>query len=154
MKQLKHKGYVGSVEINLEDNCLYGKIEFINDLVTYEGETIEELKTAFVESVEDYIETCAELGQKPEKPFKGSFNIRLGADLHKRVAIKAKQEGISLNHLIINAVEIYLDPKTEGPSIHIHTHANQYQYATKIPDWTSEYGKGVTEWATADPLKH
>lgn len=76
MKSLKHKGYVGSSNISLEDNCLYGKIEFINDLVTYEGQTPEELKAAFIEAVDDYIETCKELEQAPEKPFKGSFNVR------------------------------------------------------------------------------
>ena len=58
---LKHKGYVGSVNIGLEDNCLHGKIKFINDLVTFEGNTIEEIKVAFIESVEDYIETCKKL---------------------------------------------------------------------------------------------
>lgn len=62
---LEHKGFIGSIEVSLEDNCLHGKIRFIDDLVTYEAQTIKELKTAFEESAEDYIKTCRVLGREP-----------------------------------------------------------------------------------------
>jgi len=151
MKPLKHKGYVGSSNISHEDNCLFGKIEFINDLVTYEGQTPEELKAAFIEAVDDYIETCKELGQEPEKPFKGSFNVRLGPDLHKRAALKAKQENISLNQLIIEAVEKALEPDKSGEPIHLHHH--EHKYIAPIAAWEYEPEKGDDAWAT-DPQKH
>lgn len=48
MGQLKYKGYAGSVEYNEEDNCLFGKVLGLKkDCITYEGETISELKSDF-----------------------------------------------------------------------------------------------------------
>ncbi|OTJ34353.1 toxin-antitoxin system HicB family antitoxin, partial [Pseudomonas aeruginosa] len=70
--QLKHKGYIGSIEASLEDNCLFGKILFIKALVSYEGKTVAELDTAFREAVDGYLATCKSRGQTPEKPSKGS----------------------------------------------------------------------------------
>ena len=71
---LKYKDYFGSVEFNSTDNILYGSIIGINDLVTYEATFVEELKKEFIESVEDYLETCKSLGKEPNKFFKGIFN--------------------------------------------------------------------------------
>lgn len=71
----QHKGYLGSIELSVEDEVLHGKLLYINDLVTYEGDTISELKSAFIESVEDYISFCEKNGKSPEKPYKGSFNM-------------------------------------------------------------------------------
>ena len=73
--QLKHNGYIGSIEASLEDNCLFGKVLFIKALVSYEVKTVAELDAAFREAVEDYLTTCQALGQTPEKPCKCSFNV-------------------------------------------------------------------------------
>jgi predicted HicB family RNase H-like nuclease len=112
---LKHKGYIGSVEVSLGDACLHGKILFIQDIVTYEGQTVSELKQAFVEAVEDYLATCEELGREPQKPFSGSFNVRVGPELHKAAAEQAYRENISLNELVKCALEERLAPH------HAHT---------------------------------
>lgn len=106
MKQyLEHNGYLGSIEASIEDKCLYGRVEFINDLVSYQGDTIEELKAAFQESVDDYLATCTANSKDPDRPFSGTFNIRIGSDLHKKVAIAAKQADSSLNDFIRQALE-------------------------------------------------
>jgi len=62
---LKHKGYLGTVEFSADDNVLHGKIVGINDFVTYEASAVDELKEAFAESVDDYLQTCAEIAKEP-----------------------------------------------------------------------------------------
>ena len=109
---LKYKNYIGSVEYDLTDKCLYGKILFIDDLVTYEGETIEELENAFHEMVDDYLETCKELGKKPQKAYSGSFNVRTGPRIHQALAEIAELENISLNKLIVNIVSDFVSDTT------------------------------------------
>jgi len=104
----KYKGYIGSIEASVEDMCLHGKILFIDDLVTYEGETPTALKQAFYEAVNDYNKTCEKLGKKPQTSYKGSLNVRIGPDLHKEVALYAEAEGISINEYIKKAVATQL----------------------------------------------
>jgi predicted HicB family RNase H-like nuclease len=101
---LKHKGYFGSVHYNAEDRVFYGKIEFIRSLVSYEGRDADSLEASFQEAVEDYLATCAELGREPEKPFKGSFNVRIPPELHERVMIAAAQQGMTLNRFVAEAL--------------------------------------------------
>lgn len=100
----KYKGYLGSIETSTEDLCLHGKILFIEDIITYEAETLKALRAAFYEAVEDYIETCKKLNRKPQTTHKGTFNIRIGPELHKKVALHAAIEKISINEFIKEAV--------------------------------------------------
>jgi predicted HicB family RNase H-like nuclease len=108
-KILRYKEYTGSIEVTLEDGCLFGKVQFINDLVSYEGETVDELRKSFQSAVDGYLETCKELGEDPEKPFKGSFNVRIGAELHREAAVAASEEGISLNEFVAQGVKKALE---------------------------------------------
>ena len=101
---LSHKGYFGSIHYNAGDRVFYGKIEFIRALVSYEGRDADTLEAAFAEAVEDYLACCAEQGKAPEKPFKGSFNVRIPPELHERVAIAASQHGMTLNRFITEAL--------------------------------------------------
>ena len=121
---MKYKGFFGSAEFSFEDMVLFGKIECINDLVTYESVDINGLEAAFHEAVDDYIQTCKELGKEAEKPFSGTFNIRIGADAHKKAYIKSLDEGISLNELIKKSIESYTDGQKEV-HMHIHTEIRQ-----------------------------
>jgi predicted HicB family RNase H-like nuclease len=106
--QLKHKGYIGSIEASIEDNCLFGKLLFIKALVSYEGKTVAELDAAFCNAVDDYIQTCEGLGQTPEKPCKGSFNVRVGHDLHLAAALAATRQKVTLNDLTRQALNEFL----------------------------------------------
>ncbi len=74
---MNYENHQASVHFSSEDDVFFGKIPGISDLVTFEGKSVKELKSLFREAVEDYIETCAEAGKKPEKTCKGSFNLRL-----------------------------------------------------------------------------
>ena len=73
---LEYKGYLGTVEFSAEDNCLFGKVIGINDLISYEAQEVSELKEVFEEAVNDYLFTCKELGKQPTKTLKRVFNIR------------------------------------------------------------------------------
>ena len=101
---LKYKDYRAVINYSAEDNVLYGKIEGINALVTFEAETVSELQPAFEEAVNDYLVFCEEHGLKPEKEYKGSFNVRISPDLHKLISAEAESEHISLNKYIENAL--------------------------------------------------
>ncbi|MBK7214276.1 MAG: type II toxin-antitoxin system HicB family antitoxin [Bacteroidales bacterium] len=95
MNTLSYKDYIGSVSFSAEDEVFYGKIEHINDLITFESDNAHDLKKAFEEAVDDYLEVCNQKGVLPEKPFRGSFNVRLKPALHKQAYLKALQSGIS-----------------------------------------------------------
>ena len=105
---LKYKGQIGSIEHDLDRGMLYGKLLFINDLVTYEAESLRALEAEFKVSVDEYLADCEAMGVQPNKPFKGSFNIRIGRDLHRRLAMKAADEGLGLNEAVQQAVERFV----------------------------------------------
>ena len=102
---LTYKECIGSVHFNAEDEVFFGKIEGIEDLISFEGNTVSDLKKAFEDAVIDYIEICKEAGKKVDKTYKGSFNIRIAPDIHKKAKRLALMKGISLNQFIQKAVE-------------------------------------------------
>jgi len=102
---LVYKGYIGTVHYSAEDDVFHGRIEGIRDLIIFEGRSVEELKKAFHEAVDDYLEFCKKVNKKPEKPYRGSFNIRIAPEIHRQIAIKAAIAGISLNQFIQKALE-------------------------------------------------
>ena len=106
---LKYRGYYGSIEASPEDNCLFGKLQYIRALVTYEGETVAELDKAFRDAVDDYLQTCEAQGSQPEVPCKGSFNVRVGHDLHLAASVAASKQEITLNDLTRRALSDYLE---------------------------------------------
>lgn len=105
MNTLSYKGFIGSVAFSEKDNVFFGKIEGIDGLVNFEGESVAELTAAFHEAVDDYMAYCQEEGIEPHKSYSGSLNVRLTPDIHSRVACLAKQAGISINAFIRKAVE-------------------------------------------------
>lgn len=105
MKDLmQYKSYYGSVHFDDEDLIFYGKVEFIRALVSYEATNAKGLKKAFEEAIDDYLATCRSQKMEPEIPFKGSLNIRLGPELHRRVAIAAEQHHLSINKFIADTL--------------------------------------------------
>ena len=97
---MRYKGYYGSVHYDDEDRIFFGKVEFIRALVSYEGTDAATLRAAFEEAVDDYHRTCKKKKIEPEKPFKGSFNVRVGPEIHRKLAIAAERKGVSLNKYI------------------------------------------------------
>lgn len=104
MNTMTYKGYQGKFEYDQDADIFHGEVLHLNDVVTFQGRSIDELKQALADSVEDYLTLCKEVDKEPEKPFSGRFNIRISPELHQKIAKKALDEGISLNSWIINNI--------------------------------------------------
>lgn len=100
---IEHKGYIGKIT-GLEGGVLHGRVANIRNVVSFEGKTGKQLERAFRDSVEDYLAMCEEEGLKPQRPFSGTFNLRLPPELHRLAAVQAEREGKSLNSLVVEAV--------------------------------------------------
>lgn len=106
---LEHKGYIGTVEFSADDKVFFGKIQGINDLILFEGESVSELENSFKESVDDYLETCKEIGKEPNKTFKGSFNVRVDKKIHQKLFMLAAKKGMNLNQLVNKSLNFAVD---------------------------------------------
>ncbi|EPR71394.1 type II toxin-antitoxin system HicB family antitoxin [Cyclobacterium qasimii] len=104
MKYLEYKGYTGTIEYSPEDNLLYGKVLGVMGLISYEGETGKHLEEDFKAVVDSYLADCRDEGKAPEKPFKGSFNVRIPSTLHQKAALKAMESKTSLNNFVAEAI--------------------------------------------------
>ena len=106
---MKYKGYWAEIKYSDEDECFCGIIEGLkNDIISFEGTTVKELKKDFKDAIDHYLEVCKEYGDTPEKQCKGSLNVRLGVELHNKAKIKSIEKNISINELIKDAVTLYL----------------------------------------------
>ena len=94
---LEYKGYKARIEFDADDGCFIGHIAGINDVIGFHGESVTEMKSAFIEAVDDYIETCRTIAKEPEKPYSGKVMFRCSPETHARAALKAALEGKSLN---------------------------------------------------------
>jgi predicted HicB family RNase H-like nuclease len=113
MNLLSYKGYLGSVEFDQDERIFYGRLAFIRALVSYEAKDAEGLIRVFHEAVDDYLAHCEEEGTPPERPLKGSFNVRTGPDLHRRAVVAASRTGMSLNAFVTRALETALAEEIE-----------------------------------------
>ena len=105
---LEYKGYHAKIEFDSEDLVLRGKIEGIKDLVNFESTDISTVEEEFHAAVDDYLEFCKEVGKEPDKEYRGTFNIRISPDLHKKLAIVAMQNGDTLNATVEKAIVNYV----------------------------------------------
>jgi predicted HicB family RNase H-like nuclease len=105
MNTLSYNGYIGTVNFSEKDECFYGKIEGIDGLVNFEGQSVSELKEAFHEAVDDYVAFCVAEGIEPHKSYSGQLNIRIKPETHSRIAALAKQAGESINSFISQALD-------------------------------------------------
>lgn len=113
MDILKYKGYEGTAELDMDRCVCRGKILFINDLVTYEAAAPAALQKEFEAAVDDYIETCTELQREPQKPLKGQFNVRTPPALHKAATLRALADNVSLNDVVVRALDAYVNVKAD-----------------------------------------
>jgi len=110
---LKYKGYEGTAELDMSLGVCRGKILFIKDLVTYQSDTPAKLEEEFQEAVNDYLETCVQLNREPAKPFRGQFNVRVPPELHRSAALHAVENGVTLNDVVVKALDSFLCVSSE-----------------------------------------
>ena len=102
---MEYKGYIGIVEFDNVAKIFHGEVINTRDVITFQGKTVDELETAFNDSVDGYIDWCKEEGVKPEKPYSGKFNLRLSPELHREIAIAAKNMNLSINKFVEKALK-------------------------------------------------
>ncbi len=125
METIKYKDFTGSIEVSREGDAyvIHGKILFINDLVTYEADNLQKINAEFQAAVDDYIDTCKQLGIEPHKSYSGSFNVRIGPEAHQRLSRFALQNDKKINSVVKDAIEEYLDrKKNKNREVHNHYH--------------------------------
>ncbi len=112
MGTMKYRGYIGSVEFSDEDNCLFGKVlGLYKTAITYEGNTVDELRRDFHAGVDHYLSQCSERGVAPERPFSGTLNIRIPSEVHGALAVMAGESGTSINSVIKQALIDFTNQK-------------------------------------------
>lgn len=99
---LTYKGYSGHVEFDDEARIFHGEVLDLNDVITFQGRSVDELEEAFRDSIDDYLEFCAERGEEPDRPFSGRLMLRVPAEMHRGLWVEAKRLGKSLNQLIVD----------------------------------------------------
>ena len=141
MNTLKYKGYIGSVAYSEPDKVFFGKIEGIEGLVNYEGESVQELTAAFHEAVDDYLIFCEEHDWKPQKSYTGAFNVRIAPDTHRDIANLAAEAGISINAFVKRALaEAVKHPWVEPGSLVTGYSAEQAEPAMLMEPEGPHYG--------------
>jgi predicted HicB family RNase H-like nuclease len=109
MNKLTYKGYTGTIEASIEDGCLHGQLLFIDDIITYEGNTVNDIKTSFEEAVDRYLTYCKETGKPANKPYSGTFNVRVGQELHRKAVEVAYHRGITLNDFVSQSIQTAIE---------------------------------------------
>ena len=102
---MSYKGYTARVEFDALDRIFFGRLAGIRDIITFHGTTVDELETAFKEAVDDYLATCAKLGEEPNKPYSGKLTLRIPPSVHAAIATAAETSGKSLNKWVTDILD-------------------------------------------------
>lgn len=102
---MEYKGYIGKVEYDDEAGIFHGEVVNLRDVITFAGESVPELRRAFQESVDDYLAFCAARSEPPEKPYSGTFTVRVAPEVHRAVSVQARMANKSLNSYVNDLLE-------------------------------------------------
>lgn len=146
MDILKYKDYEGTAELDVARGVCRGKILLIDDLVTYESASIAKLQREFEAAVNDYLETCAALGKEPQRPFRGQFNVRVAPALHRAASLRAAADGITLNDVVVRALDAFLNGRPDvnhNVRVTLETQAGRTKTFTSVmsdkPQWSTAH---------------
>lgn len=129
----KYRGYEGSIEADFDNDILCGKILFISDFVGYEGESLSELKQEFEAAVDAYIEVCEAAQEKPNLPFSGTFNVRVGPEIHEQLVRRAYQLDVKMNRIVKEAIVSHLS-KENVTNVHHNTYTLHFESQEALED--------------------
>ena len=102
---MKYKGYEAIIEYDEEDRLFVGRVINTKDIIVFDGFSVDELEQSFHAVIDEYLVDCKTLNKTPDKPFSGRFNLRVSSDLHRKVALEALKQGVSLNTFIENTLQ-------------------------------------------------
>ena len=108
---LEYKGYHASIEFDSEDNIFIGEVFGIADSLNFHGSTVSELKEMFEQCIDNYLDLCQKTGKNPDKEFKGTFNVRIPPEMHKKAALEAAKQKITLNQYVLKAIDRSFEDK-------------------------------------------
>lgn len=152
IQDFKHKNFTGSCEVSIEDDCLHGRILFIEDIISYEGQTVSEIRAAFEEAVDDYLELCQQEGLEPNKPFSGSFNVRVGQILHRSCALAARRNNQGLNEFVTSALQTACSPVKVSSTESIHRITIRLE--SDLDEQVVSTSSSITPWLTPAESKN
>jgi predicted HicB family RNase H-like nuclease len=101
---LEYKGY-SSGPISFDDGVFSGTVAGLRDVVHFQGASADEIVQAFRDSIDDYLAFCAEQGRPPDKPYSGRLLLRVPPALHRKAALRAEADGLSVNAWIARQIE-------------------------------------------------
>ncbi|WP_312800078.1 type II toxin-antitoxin system HicB family antitoxin [Pseudomonas sp.] len=104
MKPMSYRGYSARIEYSDEDGCFIGHIAGIRDVVGFHGESVSEIREAFIEAVDDYLDACQKTGKEPQKPYSGKLSLRIDPELHAQAAMRAELVGKSINQFVADTL--------------------------------------------------
>ncbi|MFH1635300.1 MAG: type II toxin-antitoxin system HicB family antitoxin [Chloroflexota bacterium] len=102
---LEYKGYQGTAEFDYDAGIFFGEVIDLRDVITFQGQSVEELEQSFRDSVEEYLKFCEEMGRTPDKPFSGKFNVRISSAMHRKLVVQARRDDKSLNQWVSDTLE-------------------------------------------------
>ena len=108
---MTYKGFSARIEFDAQDRIFCGRLAGIRDIITFHGKTVDELEAAFKEAVDDYVTTCAKLGDKPDKPYSGKLTLRIPSSVHAAIATAAETSGKSLNKWVSDILDKATDAR-------------------------------------------
>ena len=146
MDLLKYKDYEGTADLDMARQVCCGRVLFIDDLVTYEAKAPADLQAEFETAVDDYIQTCAEVGKEPQRPFKGLFNVRVPATLHRAAAIRATCDGVALNEVVVRALDAFLS----APTAVSHSVTVMFETPARMLKTVQAVASDNVQWGTSN----
>lgn len=152
--KLTHNGFTGSYEFNLEDDCIVGRVLFIDDIVTYEGRNSAEILSSFKSAVDRYLAHCKSTGKPANKPYSGSFNVRVGPELHRKAVVEANACGLTLNQLVVSALETRVKGEVVSQVEHSHRHTITVESGIETKLWAQQATDQVLGRIRANTYQH
>lgn len=132
---LEYNGYHAAIEYDAEDNIFVGEVFGITDSLNFHGTSVEELNVMFHQCIDNYLDLCKKNGKNPDKEFKGSFNVRITPEMHKKAALAAAEQKITLNQYVMKAIEQSLEEKQNMKETIIYI-----PYESKRMSWDIQSG--------------
>lgn len=150
---LEYKNYHAKIVFSEEDMLFIGEVFGIQDSLNFHGTTIPELVENFHQSIDNYLEMCEEFGKKPDKEFKGSFNVRIDQELHREAAFAANRSGMTLNQYVEKAIRSAVSKNDNGPIYVITPAFTHTPYQKSVTgEIIADYKKTSMEYVQGDVL--